>query len=128
MKYYSLFQVGEAEPRRSSIEIPLTVEIIPTPPRNKRILWDQFHNLRYPSGYFPRDSLDVMDEPFDWNGDHIHTNFRGLYTLLKRNGFFVEVLGAPYTCFNASNYNTLFIVDPEEEFFPTEISKLHKVF
>ena len=41
------------------MEIPIKVTIVPTPPRSKRILWDQFHNLRYPSGYFPRDSLDV---------------------------------------------------------------------
>ena len=30
------------------------VKIIPTPPRAKRILWDQFHNIRYPAGFFPR--------------------------------------------------------------------------
>ena len=23
-------------------------------PRSKRVLWDQYHNLRYPPGYFPR--------------------------------------------------------------------------
>lgn len=32
----------------------------------------------------------------------------------------------PYTCFNASNYGTLLIVDPEEEFFDEEIYKLQK--
>jgi membrane-bound transcription factor site-1 protease len=49
----------EREARQSTIEIPVRVNIIPTPPRNRRILWDQFHNLRYPSGYFPRDALWV---------------------------------------------------------------------
>lgn len=32
--------------------------------------------------------------------------------------------GEPYTCFDASQYGTLLIVDPEEEFFPEEIEKL----
>ena len=27
--------------------------------REKRVLWDQFHSLRYPPGYLPRDSLEV---------------------------------------------------------------------
>lgn len=115
---------GETEYRRTDIEIPVRVHIVPTPPRSKRILWDQFHNLRYPSGYFPRDALDVKDEPFDWNGDHIHTNFKDLYNFLRIKGYFVEVLGVPATCFDASQYGTLLIVDPEEEFFPKEIQKL----
>lgn len=33
---------------------------------SKRILWDQFHNLRYPSGYFPRDNLNIKSDPLDW--------------------------------------------------------------
>ena len=39
----------------------------------------------------------------------------------------MEVLGSPFTCFNASDYGTLLLVDPEEEFFPQEIEKLHRV-
>ena len=45
----------EDEPRISSIKLPIRVKIIHTPPRKKRILWDQYHNLRYPPGYFPRE-------------------------------------------------------------------------
>ena len=37
-----------------------------------------------------------------------------------------KVLGQPYTCFNADNYGSLLIVDPEEEFFPDEIKKLKR--
>lgn len=33
------------------LELPVKAKIIPTPPRERRLLWDQFHNLRYPSGY-----------------------------------------------------------------------------
>ena len=47
-----------------------------------------------------------------------------MYTHLRSSGFYVEVLGAPFTCFNASNYGTLLIVDPEEEYFDEEILKL----
>ena len=58
------------------------------------------------------------------NGDHIHTNFRDMYASLRSSGYFVEVLGSPLTCFNASGYGALLIVDSEEEFFPEEIEKL----
>ena len=34
------------EPLRSEMKLPLKGKIIPTPPRAKRILWDQYHNLR----------------------------------------------------------------------------------
>ncbi|KAK9888441.1 hypothetical protein WA026_000689 [Henosepilachna vigintioctopunctata] len=117
---------GELEPRRSTVTLPIKAKIIPTPPKNKRILWDQYHNLRYPPGYFPRDNLKVKNDPLDWNGDHIHTNFKDMYQNLRNAGFYVEVLGAPFTCFASSHYGTLLIVDPEEEFYPEEISKLKR--
>ena len=30
----------------STVNLPLRVKIVPTPPRHRRLLWDQFHNLR----------------------------------------------------------------------------------
>ena len=56
---------------RSDLTFWIKIKIIPTPPRSKRILWDQYHNLRYPSGYFPRDDLKVKNDPLDWNADHV---------------------------------------------------------
>ncbi|XP_057334911.1 membrane-bound transcription factor site-1 protease [Microplitis mediator] len=109
---------------KSTINLPLKVKVIPTPPRHKRLLWDQFHNLRYPPGYFPRDDLQAKNDPLDWNGDHIHTNFKEMYQHLRNAGYYLEVLGTPFTCFNARNYGTLLIVDAEEEFFSEEIIKL----
>lgn len=123
----------------STVKLPIKVKIVPTPPRSKRVLWDQYHNLRYPPGYFPRDNLRMKNDPLDWcvslrsahfyscsrfdfilplnelrmsvfilpvsrNGDHIHTNFRDMYQHLRSMGYFVEVLGAPITCFDASQY------------------------
>lgn len=36
------------------------------------------------------------------------------------------ILGAPLTCFDALQYGTLLIADPEEEYFPEEILKLKR--
>ncbi|XP_073911670.1 membrane-bound transcription factor site-1 protease isoform X2 [Castor canadensis] len=110
----------------STVKLPIKVKIIPTPPRSKRVLWDQYHNLRYPPGYFPRDNLRMKNDPLDWNGDHIHTNFRDMYQHLRSMGYFVEVLGSPFTCFDATQYGTLLMVDSEEEYFPEEITKLRR--
>uniref|UniRef100_A0A8C7RKZ2 Membrane-bound transcription factor site-1 protease n=1 Tax=Oncorhynchus mykiss TaxID=8022 RepID=A0A8C7RKZ2_ONCMY len=110
----------------STVKLPVKVKIVPTPPRSKRVLWDQYHNLRYPPGYFPRDNLRMKNDPLDWNGDHIHTNFRDMYQHLRSMGYFVEVLGAPITCFDASQYGTFMMVDSEEEYFPEEITKLRR--
>lgn len=92
---------------------------------SKRVLWDQYHNLRYPPGYFPRDNLRMKNDPLDWsvpllslstrcmyfplncivsnenfylyrNGDHIHTNFKDMYHHLRTAGYFVEVLGKQF--------------------------------
>lgn len=109
---------------RSVIKLPLRVRVIPTPPRANRLLFDSFHNLRYPSGYFPRDNLEVKSDTLDWNGDHVHTNYREIYGVLRDAGYFVEVLGRDYTCFNASLYGALLLIDPEEEFFVEEMAKL----
>jgi len=114
----------QSGPCRSVVNLPLKVQVVPTPPRSRRVLWDQFHSLHYPTGYFPRDQFGEKEGPFDWNGDHLHTNYHLLYNFLRERGFFLEVLGTPLTCFNASQYGTLLIVDPEEEFFSSEIRKL----
>nr|CAD7257503.1 unnamed protein product [Timema shepardi] len=95
-------------------------------PLRKRILWDQYHNLRYPPGYFPRDNLLMKNDPLDWNGDHIHTNFKDMYQHLRNSGYYLEVLGSPFTCFDASQYGMVLLVDPEEEYFPEEVAKLKR--
>ncbi|XP_050396545.1 membrane-bound transcription factor site-1 protease [Patella vulgata] len=116
----------DVDSKKSTIKLPIRVKIISTPPKSKRILWDQYHNLRYPAGYFPRDNLRMKNDPLDWNGDHIHTNFKDMYQHLRNNGYFVEVLGSPFTCFDASQYGTLLLVDAEEEYFPEEVTKLKR--
>ncbi|VDN13782.1 unnamed protein product [Dibothriocephalus latus] len=68
----------------------------------------------------------VVPTPERRLGDHIHTNFRDLYNHLRGEGYYLEVLQQPFTCFDAGNYGTLMLVDPEEEFFPAEIAKLRR--
>ena len=83
---------GDPRPKMSNIIFPIRVSVIPTPPRSRRVLWDQYHNLRYPSGYVPRDRLREKTDPLDWNADHVHTNFKDLYTHLRTvSGYHIEV-------------------------------------
>lgn len=117
--------IGETSERISNLEIPIRVQIIPTPPRSKRLLWDQFHSISYPHGFYPNDILWDSTDPFDWNADHLHTNFRSVYQELQDLGFFIEILGEPLTCFDASHYGTLILMDSEDNFSPEEREKLY---
>jgi membrane-bound transcription factor site-1 protease len=123
-----LLSVGFVQiPQVSTVDVKVKVAIVPTPPRHKRVLWDQFHSIKYPPAYLPRDNLDVKSDILDWHGDHLLTNFHTLFTSLREQGVFVEILSSPFTCFNASQYGALIIADSEEEFYPEEISKLAEV-
>ena len=110
----------------NELKLYIKAKIIPEPPRQQRILWDQYHNLRYPSGYFPRDDLKRKKNPLDWNADHVinylksnyrvkclnvlfydlklHTNFRDLYQYLRNAGYFIDILGQSFNCFDATKY------------------------
>jgi len=50
---------GTKSSQISIVQLPLKVNIIPTPPREKRVLWDVLHSIKYPPGYVPRDNLDI---------------------------------------------------------------------
>ena len=67
--------------------------------------------MRYPPSYAPRDSLAVTDEMLDWTGDHLRTNFRDLFIWMREQGYYLETLGCAFTCFNASEYAALLLVD-----------------
>lgn len=118
--------LGETESRKSRATLGLRAKIIPKPDRQKRILWDQFHSIKYPPAYLPRDDLTSQIDILDWHGDHPHTNFHTFFDTLISNGYFLEVLSSPLTCFDASEYGALMIVDSEEEFYPEEVQKLSK--
>ncbi|KAB2618747.1 membrane-bound transcription factor site-1 protease-like [Pyrus ussuriensis x Pyrus communis] len=124
LRVYSPPALGETDTRISTCVLQLKLNIVPTPPRSKRVLWDQFHSIKYPPGYIPRDSLDVRNDILDWHGDHLHTNFHIMFNMLRDAGYYVETLGSPFTCFDALRYGTLLLVDLEEEYFQEEIEKL----
>jgi membrane-bound transcription factor site-1 protease len=71
-----------------------------------------------------RDSLLNSDYPYEWNGDHIFTNYVHLHQRLTEAGYFVELLTESFTCFSAENYKVLLILDPEDYFSKAEILKL----
>lgn len=49
--------IGEAQPRTTTLRLPITASVVRTPPRHRRLLWDQFHSVPYPPAYSPRDFL-----------------------------------------------------------------------
>ncbi|GMF65069.1 unnamed protein product [Phytophthora lilii] len=104
--------------------IPLTIKIIPTPPASKRILWDQFHNIPYPSAFVPRDNLENQHDLMDVSGDHPHTNFHHMWNFLTSEGFFLDILPFEYSCLDLGKYGVVMVVDPEEEFFRDEVVAL----
>ncbi|XP_027072249.1 subtilisin-like protease SBT6.1 [Coffea arabica] len=126
VKIYSPPANGQNKPQTSICVLHLKLKVAPTPPRSARILWDQFHSIKYPPGYIPKDSLDVRNDILDWHGDHLHTNFHVMFNMLRDAGYFVETLGSPFTCFDAQHYGTLMLVDLEDEFFTEEIKKLRE--
>ena len=109
----------------SNVRIPVRAMITPTPPREKRLLGSQWHNIPYPPGYIPRDNLDAKADILDWHGDSPLTNYHEAWDALVDGGFFVENLREPLTCVDTSPYGTLLLWDTEEEFLPDEVTKLH---
>lgn len=109
------------------MRVPLKVTVIPRPPRERIVLWDQFHSVKYPPAFIPTDGS--QSDMLDWHGDHLHTNFKPLFDHFHGTSgsprHHLEILGSPFTCFDASNYGTLLIVDPEAEYAPAEVEKLH---
>lgn len=108
----------------SDIALPIRADIVPKPPRERRILWDVYHSIRYPPGYVPRDNLAEEKDMLDWLGDHPHTNFHELYRSLLSAGFYVDILDFPLTCLGpeaASQYGGILLLDSEDYFTPNEL-------
>ncbi|EQC29222.1 hypothetical protein SDRG_13095 [Saprolegnia diclina VS20] len=102
-----------------SVDLLVRIPLQPTPPKHRRILWDQFRNLQYPSAYIPKDDVLGID-PFDNHGDHMHTNFADLWLSLIEAGYAVEIATVDYTCLSLAAYGALLVVDPEEPWFEAE--------
>ena len=118
------------EGTESVVEIPIMADVIPPPPREKRLLWDVFHSIRYPPGYVPRDALGEKKDMLDWLGDHPHTNFHQLFRQLRRAGFFVDVLDRSFECLGveeAKHYGGILLFDSEDFFSEAEIAIVENV-
>ena len=117
------FTVRAPNALSSIVKIPIACDVIPTPPRSERVLWDTFHNGQYPAPFFPRDRVGDSDT-LDWNGDHPFNNYARLFRDIRAAGMYLEILHGDWTCFDASGYGTLLLVDSEEEIADAEIAKL----
>ncbi|KAL3313250.1 hypothetical protein Ciccas_008149 [Cichlidogyrus casuarinus] len=104
----------------SKVFLPIRAKLIATPHKKKRIVWDHFHNMRYPPLFIPKDNLLSSEKSLDWFGDHPHTNFRDLFEMLRKQGYYIEVLNEPITCITLDNYSVFMLVDSEDEFHPDE--------
>ena len=115
-------RVAGAAARRSTAILRLRATVVATPPRARRIIWDQVHSLQYPPGYVPRDDLRVDDDLLDWHGDHLWTNFYMVHRALRNAGYFVEILGRRWgpATLSARDFGTLLLVDPERDIGPHE--------
>ncbi|CAG9460580.1 unnamed protein product [Pedinophyceae sp. YPF-701] len=112
---------GGTAMQESEVEVPLEVHVKVPPPREKRVLFDVYHSVKYPPAYIPRDALDDTFELLDWHGDHPHTNFKALFDTLQSEGFEVEQLTSPATCVDLSQYGALILADTEGEFLEGEV-------
>jgi len=105
----------------------MTVNLVPTPQRSDRILIDSFHNLKFPEdGYILRDSIFIDKQPYEWKGDHAFTNYIQLYQFLRSQGYYIEILNEPITCFDSRNFGTFILADPEKGLSRNEVIKLRK--
>eukprot|EP01041_Mallomonas_annulata_P003854 gene3854-7686_t len=111
-------------PRIGQVALSVDVRVESRLPRSKRVLWDVFHGMSYPSAFVPRDDLSDDRDLFDSLGDHPFTNYLMAYEQLQELGYTVDILRSPWTCFDARHYSILIISDPEETFHPNEVNKL----
>ncbi|KAK8802097.1 hypothetical protein WA158_006492 [Blastocystis sp. Blastoise] len=94
--------------------IPFSVLVIPTPPREKRFLWDYYHNYQDSTPFVASDSLSHNNGEGDIYGDHIYTNYLSIYRYLVENGYYIDILYSPLYTVSLNMYNAIWIVDIEE--------------
>lgn len=111
--------VSVHEKTHSDIEMPIKANVIPPPAKEKRLLWDMYHSIRYPPGYVPRDSLAETKDMLDWLGDHPHTNFHQLFREFLTAGYYIDLLTQPISCVGidaAKKYGAILLLDSEDYF------------
>jgi membrane-bound transcription factor site-1 protease len=106
-----------ADAMAHSVRIALRAHIMPTPPRERRLLLDTHHSASYPQGFFPNDDLARLDrEVMDWPADGPLAGHLELHRALFAAGYFVEQLTVPFHAsgLDPANYGALLLLDPEE--------------
>lgn len=106
-------------------EVPLEVRVGAAAGRGRRVAFDLFHSLHFPSAFFPRDDLSDADL-LDWHQDHPDTNYAELRGRLVAAGFQVDALPFDLTCADWRAYGALLLVDPEDTFLPEERDALRR--
>ena len=56
----------------------------------------------------------LEEEPYEWLGDHLFTNMQGLHQRFSKQGYYLETLTQPMTCFDAKYYKALLLIDSED--------------
>lgn len=108
----------------SVVRAPLRVWIGARPPRHQRVLWDMYHNHKYPTAFIPKDSFEPRADSLDWHGDHPYTNYHDFFEyLVGRKSLSIDLMHGPATCYDMREYGSLFVPDPEEEWMPEEASR-----
>ena len=85
--------------------------------------------MNYPeNGFIWKDNIedDFDEDPFEWLGDSLFTNFERLYSHLSSKGYYLETLYQPLTCFEAENYKALMLIDIEDYLSEAEIVKIRE--
>lgn len=128
LKHLSPLKITQQD-QLEQVVFRMFLDFSPTPARERRVLFDQYHSLKYPeNGYVLRDSLLNAEYPYEWNGDHVFTNYVHVHQKLVESGYSVEILTESWSCFNAQNYQVLMIIDPEDYLSKSEIHKLRYDF
>ncbi len=66
----------------TELKLSLHLEIIPTPNRFNRLLFDTHHNLYYPwDGYIPKDNIanNQYSYNYDWTAETLDTNYFNVF-------------------------------------------------
>ena len=99
--------------RETQVTLPIFFNIASQQRREKRVLWDLYHSVKYPEeGRILRDE-DTGSYMFDWRGDHPLTNYLDLYERLVNLGYVVDLNYQDFTCVEAENYGVYLLLDPE---------------
>lgn len=124
--------------QENHVNFSMILNIHPTPLKQYRILFDQFHNIQ--SKQYLNDHLLEITDSFNSRTDSLLTNFLNFFKFLKNDGYFVEITNLPLNSLNMGFYGLnhslyfhsftalILIVDPEQQFSTRELECLEHSF